>query len=51
MRRVVGAGLLVSAFAPLVALLSVLTLDQLAWVTWVILAVSVTSLLLLSFVT
>ena len=47
MTRVVGAGLLASAFAPLVALLAVLKLNELGWLSWVILAASLTSILLL----
>lgn len=47
MTRVVGAGLLASAFAPLVALLAVLKLGELGWVSWVILATSLGSILLL----
>lgn len=38
MRRVTGLGLLVSAFAPLVAVLALVRLGQLGWVGWVILA-------------
>ena len=45
MPRVVGAGLLASAFAPLVALLAVLKLSELGWVSCVILATSLTSIL------
>ena len=43
-----GAGLLASAFAPLVGLLAVLRLDDLGWVGWVLLAASVLSVLLLA---
>ncbi len=47
MRRVVGAGLLASAFAPLLALLAVLQLDELGWISWAILVGSLASILLL----
>jgi hypothetical protein len=47
MTRVVGAGLLASAFAPLVGLLAVLKLNELGWISWVILAASLSSILLL----
>ncbi|OBK92763.1 hypothetical protein A5645_22405 [Mycobacterium asiaticum] len=47
MRRLVGAGLLASAFTPLVALLAVLKFDDLGWVSWLILAASLAAVLLL----
>ncbi len=47
MKRAVGVGLLASAFAPLVALLAVLKLDDFGWVTWLILAVCLAAVLLL----
>ncbi len=50
MTRVVGLGLLASAFAPLVALLAVLRIDDLGWLGWAILGVCVTAMILLYFV-
>lgn len=47
MTRVVGAGLLASAFAPLVALLAVLKIDALGWISWLLLAASLASIVLL----
>jgi hypothetical protein len=47
MKGFVGAGLLVSAFAPLLALIAVLKLPRLGWVSWAILAGCVLSLVLL----
>jgi hypothetical protein len=41
MTRVVGFGLLASAFAPLVALLAVLRIDALGWLGWAILGASI----------
>ncbi|MCV7078717.1 hypothetical protein [Mycobacterium szulgai] len=50
MKRVVGIGLLASAFAPLVALLAVLKLTDFGWVSWVILGASAAAVLLLAVV-
>jgi hypothetical protein len=47
MTRVVGVGLLASAFAPLVALLAVLRFNELGWVSWLILAACLTAIVLL----
>lgn len=47
MRRLVGVGLLASAFAPLVALLAVLKLDDFGRVSWLILIASFAAVLLL----
>ncbi|MFD4420861.1 hypothetical protein ACFWN7_05075 [Agromyces sp. NPDC058484] len=47
MRAIVGAGLLASAFAPLLALIAVLKLPTLGWVSWAILAGCLLSLVLL----
>lgn len=50
MKRVVGIGLLASAFAPLVALLAVLKLSDFGWVSWVILGAAAAAVLLLAVV-
>lgn len=50
MTPVVGVGLLASAFAPLVALLTVLKFDALGWVSWLILAGCSVAVLLLGLV-
>ncbi len=47
MKAIVGAGLLVSAFAPLLALIAILKLSTLGWVSWAILAGCLLSLVLL----
>jgi hypothetical protein len=47
MTKIVGIGLLASAFAPLIALLAVLKLTQLGWVSWLILAVCLAAVVLL----
>lgn len=47
MKVIVGTGLLVSAFAPLLALIAILKLSTLGWVSWAILAGCVLSLALL----
>jgi hypothetical protein len=47
MTRVVGIGLLASAFAPLVAVLALLKLDDLGWVAWLILGLCLASLMLM----
>lgn len=47
MKGIVGAGLLVSAFAPLLALIAILKLSTLGWVSWAILAGCLLSLALL----
>ena len=49
-KRVVGAGLLASAFAPLVALLAVLKLDEFGWVSWALLGACSAAVLLLAVV-
>lgn len=46
--RIVGAGLLASAFAPLVLILSVLRLDQLGAWGWLLIGASLMSILLLA---
>lgn len=48
MKRVVGVGLLASAFAPLVALLAVLKLTEFGWVSWALLGVCLAAVLLLA---
>jgi hypothetical protein len=48
MTKIVGIGLLASAFAPLIALLAVLKLTQLGWVSWFILAVCLAAVVLLA---
>ncbi|MCV7407954.1 hypothetical protein [Mycobacterium marseillense] len=50
MTRVVGVGLLASAFAPLVALLAVLKLHDFRWVSWLVLAACLAAVLLLAMV-
>lgn len=50
MTRVVGVGLLASAFAPLVALLAILKLHHLRWVGWLVLAACLAAFLLLALV-
>lgn len=50
MTRVVGFGLLASAFAPLVALLAVLKLSELGWIGWLLLAACLFAVLLLALV-
>ena len=50
MTRLVGFGLLASAFAPLVALLAVVRFDELGRASWVILAACGAAVLLLSLV-
>lgn len=50
MTRIVGFGLLTSAFAPLVALLAVLKLSDLGWIGWLILIGCLGSVLLLALV-
>ncbi|WP_350350467.1 hypothetical protein ABS642_13325 [Microbacterium sp. A8/3-1] len=50
MKNVVGAGLLASAFAPLVALLAILKLNALQWTGWIIFAGCLASFVLLYFV-
>jgi hypothetical protein len=47
MTRIVGIGLLASAFAPLVALLAILKFHELGWAVWGILATCAASALLL----
>jgi hypothetical protein len=47
MKGIVGAGLLVSAFAPLLALIAILKVPTLGWVSWAILAGCLLSLVLL----
>ena len=47
MKRVTGAGLLASAFAPLVALLALVRMSDLGWVAWTLLAACMASLVLL----
>lgn len=47
MKAIVGAGLLASAFAPLLALIAILKLPTLGWVSWAILAGCLLSLALL----
>jgi hypothetical protein len=47
MTRVVGVGLLASAFAPVVALLAVLRFNELGRVSWLILAACLTAIVLL----
>lgn len=50
MTRVVGVGLLASAFAPLAALLAIIKLDELGWVGWLILAACLGAIILLELV-
>lgn len=50
MTRVVGVGLLASAFAPLVALLAIIKLDELGWVGWLILSLCLGAVVLLTVV-
>ena len=50
MRTVAGVGLLMSAFAPLVAVLALVRMAELGWVAWVILAGCALSLLFLGMV-
>ncbi|MGC5225397.1 hypothetical protein ACPW96_22770 [Micromonospora sp. DT81.3] len=50
MTRVVGAGLLASAFAPLVALLAILKLSTLGWIGWGIIIACAVAVGLLSWV-
>jgi len=50
MKRVVGTGLLASAFAPLVALLAVLKLTDFGWVSWALLGACAAAVLLLALV-
>lgn len=50
MTRVAGSGLLASAFAPLVALIAILKLNELGWISWAILAASFVPILLLAVV-
>lgn len=47
MKGIVGAGLLASTFAPLLALIAILKLPTLGWVSWAILAGCLVSLVLL----
>ncbi|HML51355.1 MAG TPA: hypothetical protein PKD84_08095 [Propionicimonas sp.] len=47
MRKIVGIGLLASAFAPLLALIAVVKLSTLGWASWVILAGCLLSLVIL----
>ena len=47
MKAIVGAGLLASAFAPLLTLIAILKLPTLGWVSWAILAGCLLSLVLL----
>jgi hypothetical protein len=47
MKGIVGGGLLASAFAPLLALIAILKLSTLGWVSWAILAGCLLSLVLL----
>lgn len=50
MTRVAGAGLLASAFAPLVALLALLRSRELGWLSWMIVGVCLLSVMLLGLV-
>lgn len=47
MKAIVGAGLLASAFAPLLALIAILKLQMLGWASWAIIAGCLVSLMLL----
>lgn len=47
MKWIVGAGLLASAFAPLIGLIAILKMSALGWVSWAILAGCLLSLVLL----
>jgi len=47
MKGIVGAGLLASSFAPLLALIAILKLPALGWVSWAILAGCLLALVLL----
>ena len=50
MKWMTGVGLLASAFAPLVAVLALVRLNQLGWAGWVILAACVLAMLFLALV-
>ncbi|MEP9382465.1 hypothetical protein [Nocardioides sp. KR10-350] len=50
MTRIVGLGLLASAFAPMVAMLALLRIKQLGCVGWIVVALCIAAVLLLSLV-